>query len=171
MLKLIAFDCFGTVFDMSGVSRDEIRDYVAHVNKSGFTPYKFPDSWYNLRAHPDSAYGIKLIQEIGIKCVALSNGSHELLKKISEENGIYWDHIVDLIAHKVYKPHQGAYKTIEADLGIKPEECLMVTANPTFGDIEGAKSIGMDALAIRGEQSITDIEHLYRLLTLFSIFG
>ncbi len=41
-INCIAFDCFGTVFDMSGVSKDEIRDYVAHVNKADFTPFVSP---------------------------------------------------------------------------------------------------------------------------------
>ncbi len=149
MIKVIAFDCFGTVFDMSGVPSGDIVNYVNHVRHEDFTPYVFPDSWWRLKAHPDSAEGIKKLQLAGFKCVALSNGSSTLIGHISILNGINWDHIVDLIAHRVYKPHLGAYRTIQADLGTPPEETLMVTANPTFGDLEGSSAVGMQSHVIR----------------------
>jgi 2-haloalkanoic acid dehalogenase type II len=148
-IKCIAFDCFGTVFDMSGVSRDEIREYVEHVRKEDFTPFRFPDSWWQLKAHPDAAEGIKRLQAIGILCVTLSNGSWELLHVNSGRNGISWDMIIDLAEHRVYKPHIDAYRTVEKQTLFSPSECLMVTANPLFGDLEGAMAIGMQAQVIR----------------------
>lgn len=144
-IKCVAFDCFGTVFNMSGISKHEISDYVKHVKSNNFSPYTFPVSWFKLKPHLDSATGIYLIQSKGIKCVSLSNGSFDLIKKISEENNIYWDFIIDLVKHEVYKPNNGAYNTVEIDTGFKPEETLMVTANPTFGDIEGSNKIGWTA--------------------------
>jgi HAD superfamily hydrolase (TIGR01493 family) len=149
MIKCIAFDCFGTVFDMSGVSRDEIRAYVDHVRKEDFTPFAFPLAWWSLRAHADSADGIRALQAAGFRCVALSNGSPELVGTISVASGIAWDHIVDLASHRVYKPHVDAYRTVEKDIGVAPGETLMVTANPTFGDIEGAAAVGMPSQVIR----------------------
>lgn len=148
-IKCVAFDCFGTVFDMSGISKQEISDYVKHVKSENFTPYNFPDSWYNLKAHLDSAKGISLLQEMGIYCIALSNGSFDLIQKISEENNIKWDFIINLVKHRVYKPNPDAYITVEIDTGFKPEQTLMVTANPTFGDIEGSELIGMKSQVIR----------------------
>jgi 2-haloacid dehalogenase len=157
-IKCYAFDCFGTVFDMSGVSRDEIRDYVAHVNKQDFTPYDFPASWWDLKLHPDSAPGIKRLQSRGAVCVALSNGSVDLLRHVSERGGVHWDHIVDLAKHKVYKPNRNAYLTVSADLGIPPVDTMMVTANPDFGDVEGASSVGMWTRVIRNGHPNTILE-------------
>ena len=134
---------------MSRISHEEIKAYVDHVRKEDFTPFKFPDSWFNLKAHPDSAEGIKRLQRMGYKCVTLSNGGWGMLDNISALNGIGWDHITDLIEHRVYKPHVDAYRTIQKDLGFTPAETLMVTANPTFGDIEGAAAIGMQSQIIR----------------------
>jgi 2-haloalkanoic acid dehalogenase type II len=149
MIKCIAFDCFGTVFDMSNLSREEIKDYVDHVNLKDFSPYYFTYEWKSLIAHEDSASGIKLLQDNGYYCVALSNGSYDLIKIISESNNIYWDYIINLNEHKVYKPHFDAYKTIEKDTNFKPSETLMVSANPKFGDIEGARNINMRSAVIR----------------------
>ena len=72
-----------------------------------------------------------------------------MIKIISESNNIYWDYIINLNEHKVYKPHFDAYKTIEKDTNFKPSETLMVTANPKFGDIEGARNINMRSAVIR----------------------
>lgn len=164
MFKCIAFDCFGTVFDMSGVSRAEIAAYVAHVKKADFTPYEFPASWWKLQAHPDAATGIKSLQDMGYKCVTLSNGGRELLHEISEDNGIFWDEVIDLMKYKVYKPHEAAYATVLAETAIYPRETLMVTANPTFGDIEGSAAIGMPSQVIRHGYPDTIIE-LAEMLT------
>ena len=65
LITCVAFDCFGTVFDMSGVSREEIKAYVSHVRKNDFTPFLFPPSWWELKLHPDSAAGIARLQAKG----------------------------------------------------------------------------------------------------------
>jgi 2-haloalkanoic acid dehalogenase type II len=164
MIKCIVFDCFGTVFDMRGVSRDEIRAYVDHVRRNDFTPFTFPDSWWSLPPHPDAATGISLLQNSGFRCVALSNGGAELIGRLSKAALIRWDTVIDLVKHQVYKPHVGAYRTVEKETGFKPDECLMVTANPTFGDIEGAESIGMQSQIIRNGGSPNTIIELADLL-------
>jgi HAD superfamily hydrolase (TIGR01493 family) len=149
MIKCIAFDCFGTVFDMAGISREEIKAYVEHVRKNDFSPFEFPKSWWELKAHPDSAEGVRMLQHAGFQCVTLSNGASGLIWRASRRSGIEWNYVVDLAVEKVYKPNGEAYRVIEKLLGYKPEETLMVTANPTFGDIEGSAAIGMPSQVIR----------------------
>lgn len=149
MIKVVAFDCFGTLFNMDGVSRDEIKHYVAHVRKNDFTPYDFPKSWWDLKAFDDVKPGIEKLQSMGLRCVALSNGSHALLRHLAACNDFDFDFVVDLVFHRVYKPHAAAYLTIEKDIGVAPVDTLMVTANPTFGDIEGSGAVGMFSQVIR----------------------
>jgi HAD superfamily hydrolase (TIGR01493 family) len=161
--KCVAFDCFGTLFDMSLIPKNEIADYVRHVRHNDFTPYEFPSSWWKLKPHPGVVRGFEKIREMGIYVVALSNGSRELLCYLSVMSGIKWSHIVDLVQHQVYKPHRAAYLTIYKDLGIRPEDTLMVTANPTFGDIEGAASVGMRSQVIRHGHPNNVIELAYML--------
>lgn len=157
--KCIAFDCFGTVFDMSGVSRDEIKAYVAHVHREDFSPFDFPASWWKLTAHPDSAEGIKRLRSMGIVCVTLSNGSKELLTTVSKANYIEWDCVIDLVKHRAYKPNNlDAYRAVQKETGIKPADCLMVTANPTFGDVQSSAAIGMPSQVIRHGYPNTIIE-------------
>lgn len=157
-IKLIAFDLFGTVFDMDGVPREEIAAYVEHVRRNDFSPYVFPQAWSNLTCHDDAAPGIELLQYYGYQCVTLSNCDEDLAWEISFRDGITWNRLIDLSQHRVYKPHVDAYRTIEKDTGVLPEDCLMVTANPTFGDIEGAAAIGMQSAVIRGEEIPTIVD-------------
>ncbi len=82
---------------------------------------------------------------MGFDCVTLSNGDNNLIFERSMKYGIHWDTMIDLRLNRVYKPNTDAYRTIEKELGFKPAETLMVTANPTFGDIEGAAAIGMQS--------------------------
>lgn len=164
-IKCLAFDCFGTVFNMGGVSREEIGDYVRHVKSDNFSPYVFPNSWLNLGAHPDAKPGIEVLRSRGYHCVTLSNGSYDLLDHLSRMAGIEWDQIIDLAKHKVYKPNSDAYKVVEKETGFTPDETIMVTANPTFGDIEGSASIGMPSIVIRQpgyRQDILSMSELFR---------
>lgn len=148
-LKCIAFDCFGTLFDMSQIPKHEIGNYVRHVTSHRFIPYVFPESWNSLQAFPDVAPGFEKLQSMGLKCVALSNADKHLIHGVARRSGFVWDHIVDLTEHRVYKPNVAAYRTVEADTGIAPEHCLMVTANPMFGDIEGSRAVGMSSQVVR----------------------
>lgn len=167
IIQAIAFDCFGTVFDMSNVPTEEVKDYARHVRQEFFSPYIFRDSWRDIPAHADSAVGIMRLQRAGFVCVALSNGSRELIEEISGRNEIQWDTIVDLAKHRVYKPHLDAYRTVEKETGIKPANTCMVTANPSFGDIDGAGQIGMMTMVIRHGFPETILE-LYEALASFS---
>lgn len=161
-IRCIAFDCFGTLFDMNSIPKEQIKeqiaDYVEHVRQNDFSPYEFPQAWWSLKAHQDVAEGIRRLQSRGLRCVALSNGSDDLIASLAASAGFSFDYIIDLAEHEVYKPHTRAYATIEKDIGYKPSETLMVTANPTFGDIEGAASVGMRSQVIRHGYPNTVIE-------------
>jgi 2-haloalkanoic acid dehalogenase type II len=158
MIKCAAFDCFGTVFDTAALSPDLISDYVRHVRSTTFSPYTFPPAWHDLPAHPDATEGILMLRKSGIACVALSNGTPELIRHLSRRAEILWDCVIDLAAREVYKPHLDAYRAVEAVFGPPPEETMMVTANPTFGDVEGAVAVGMQAWVIRHGYPNTIIE-------------
>lgn len=160
MIKLIAFDVFGTVFDLSSIDRNEIKEYVKHVHQSQWEPLNLPKSWEDIKAHPDSQIGISLLRK-KFTVVTLSNGPVKLLSKISKNAAISWDMIIPIEMAKVYKPNIEAYKILISLFGIKPEEIAMVTANETFGDLEAAKQLGMKPILIRGNSSIKNIIELY----------
>ncbi len=159
-IKVIAFDVFGTVFDLTSVDRGEIRDYVRHVKASEWEPLELPKSWATIPAHPDAFQGLLRLRSGGYTVVTLSNGPMRLLTQMSRRNHIEWDAIVPIELRKVYKPDIEAYRVLPELFGVKPNEIMMVTANPTFGDVEAAKSLGWHVAVIRQEEGPKTIEDL-----------
>ncbi len=139
MLKVIAFDVFGTVFDLSQVDRSEVRAYVDHIHGPAWKPLELPKSWLDLKAHPDAVEGIAKLRE-RFQVVTCSNGPISLLTHISKANGISWDALIPLEVGRVYKPNPMAYQMICDVMRVPPEAVAMVTANATFGDIEFCKT-------------------------------
>jgi 2-haloalkanoic acid dehalogenase type II len=151
VLKVIAFDVFGTVFDLSAVNRSEVRDYVRHIKQDEWQPLQLPSHWERLPAHPDSHLGIERLRQRYL-VVTLSNGPLPVQMALSRHNGICWDAIIPLEAVDVYKPNPRAYMYAIDLLQVKPSEVLMVTANEKFGDLEASRALGMEAILIRGSQ-------------------
>ena len=157
MIKVIAFDVFGTVFDLSQVERNEVRTYIQHIKQSEWSPLKLPKHWETLPAHADSKEGIEMLRK-DYTVVTCSNGPLGLLTKLSKHNNISWDAIIPLELNKVFKPNHKAYLTVCEVLDVAPEEVLMVTANEKFGDLEAAKEVGMSSILIRDDKLSTIID-------------
>jgi 2-haloacid dehalogenase len=157
--SVIAFDLFGTVFDLSGVARQEIKDYAVHLRNPEWSPLHLPKSWETLPAHPDSAEGIERLRR-KFMVVTCSNGPLGLTAKLSKHNGISWDAIIPLELNRVYKTDPRAYLTVCEVLGCYPEQVMMVTANKDFGDLEASAALGMTPQLIRdgdGPKSIIEL--------------
>ena len=151
MIKVIGFDCFNTVFDMSSIPQQNVRDYVSgSLDRQGadWQPLHLPAAWYQLRAHPDAKEGIAALRTKFV-VATMSNGPVELLTHISKANGIDWDMVTPIELKKVYKRRPEAYLTLCELFRAKPHEVLIVTANPTFGDVEAAQALGMGYSIIR----------------------
>lgn len=163
MITTIFFDCFGTVFDMSSVSKDIMKYYSKILKSEVWEPLIFPKYFETLPAHPDSAEGIQLLRK-KYMVVTCANGPLGLLAKMSKHNGISWDAIVPLEMNKVYKPNPEAYLSVCRILGVDPAEVMMTTANKTFGDLEAAEKLGMKPQLIREEGYPKDIISLAKEL-------
>lgn len=152
MPSLIAFDVFGTVFDLSGVDRAEIAGYIRHIREPHWMPLELPKHWERLPAHPDAAEGIERLRS-RYMVVTCSNGPLGLLAKLSKHNRISWDAIIPLELGQVFKPNPAAYLVMCNALDLPPSEVVMVTANRTFGDLEAASALGMQTRLIRDPSS------------------
>jgi 2-haloalkanoic acid dehalogenase type II len=163
MLKVIAFDLFGTVFDLSGVPREEVKDYIGQVKREKWAPLDLPESWSTMPLHPDSERGLWELKQ-HYMVVTCSNAPLGLTARMSKAAGLNWDAIIPLEMAQVYKPNPKAYKLIYELMGVHPWEVLMVTGNEGSPDLEGAKSIGMGSQGIRKAGPIKDIVNLAHIL-------
>jgi 2-haloacid dehalogenase len=157
---IIAFDVFGTVFDLS-LPKESLKKYGEHIenHQTDWAPLELGPEWYDIKAHPDVDY-IKLLRTLH-KCVTLSNGPIRLLDHISRKNNIQWDYMIPLELMKIYKPNPRAYLSVCELYGVKPEEVLMVSANnrPSqyFRDLEVATELGMKTRLIRHGYELKDL--------------
>lgn len=158
----ILFDCFGTVFNMENVPREDLFYYASVLSNPTWQPLNFPETWKHIPAHPDSREGLELIRKKH-KVIALSNAPKDLMAELSVNNGIIWDHIIGLEKYKIYKPNKLAYLTACAELDCRPSECIMISANKNFGDIEHSREVGMQSILIRDE-NVADIIALESVL-------
>lgn len=161
-MKVIAFDVFGTVFNLEKIPSEEISYYANHIQQP-WQPLNLPQSWENIPAHNDSAEGIAMLRQ-HYQVVTLSNCPLKLLTKISKRNYVTWDAIIPIESYQVYKPNPKAYQIACDLMGVCPEDVMMVTANPTFGDIEQAKNIGMIPQIIRHERHPQTIIELAKII-------
>jgi FMN phosphatase YigB (HAD superfamily) len=151
--KVIAFDVMNTVADTSGVPREELREYVECFSRWPYRPQEIPYSWREIPLHADAVEGITRLQTM-FTVATCSNVPVSTLRPMLENGGLKDVLFVEIEKAKVYKPDPEAYESFCRMAGVRPEEVLMVTANPKlgkhdYGDVEAAQRIGMQAQLIR----------------------
>jgi FMN phosphatase YigB (HAD superfamily) len=161
--KVLLFDVFNTLLDMSDIPREEISAYVQHVREFPLEPLQLPESWSKLRAFHDVAHGLTLLRTWA-PVVAFSNCPLPLMVSLARRNGIRFDAIIPLELPRTYKPHPFAYQVPRILWpNLEPSDLMVITANPTFGDVEGAESVGMRSQIIRQPGYPADLHELDRL--------
>lgn len=149
MIKVIAFDLFGTVFDLSTTPKDEIKDYIKQVKDDVWKPLVLPQSWKNMPLFDDSIEGLKRLKK-KYKVVTCSNAPISLqTSMMSKDLLLLWDNFIDFTEVQAYKPDPKTYSLVYQEMNVRPEECLMVTGNEGSPDLEGAKAVGMNSIGIR----------------------
>lgn len=147
MIRVMAFDLFGTIFDMSKIPRQEISDYIRHIRQKKWEPLELPKSWEKLKPFNDCDESLEKIRNMGIKVVTCSNAPIKLQHKLDRYD--FFDHYIDLSQVKAYKPHPDTYSLIFQEMGVQPCECAMVTGNEGSPDPEGSELVGIKPLVIR----------------------
>ena len=163
MIKVLAFDLFGTVFDLSGTPRSEIKAYSDHIRKPEWSPLVLPESWIDLPLFPDALEGLNKLQE-RYSVIVASNAPAEFTEQLMDKHDLPFNGVVDFASQRVFKPHYKSYDVIATHYNIPSNEYLMITANKDFGDIAGAIHAGMSSQLIRHGYPNTIIE-LAALLT------
>lgn len=148
-IKIIAFDLFGTVFDLSSTPKEEIRDYIRQVRRPEWEPLNLPDNWKNLPLFPDSKEGLERLCK-KFTLVTCSNAPIYLQDQMMYNSKLVsFGGLTDFEKVKAYKPDPKTYSLVFQNGNCKPEECLMITGNEGSPDLEGAWNVGMKAYGIR----------------------
>ena len=163
-IRCVAFDLFGTVFDLANVPKQEISDYIAHVRKPEWSPLTLPESWRRLPRFADAHKGIRAIAGMGLLAVSCSNAPIAFTKDLC--SGLPFTGFTNIAANRCYKPHPQSYMAICQQFRVEPSAVLMVTGNDGSPDIDGAKAVGMQSMMIRQPgcpQTIIELADLLRV--------
>jgi 2-haloacid dehalogenase len=149
----IAFDAFGTLFDL-GELEDAFKSTVVpwtwHATASGeFRPLPEiveaagidPDRVKSLPAYDDVAAGLDALR--GTPLAVLSNGTVDGITELVANAGLAgrFDHLLAADQVELYKPSPALYGLAPSAFGCAPERVLLVSGNEW--DIAGAAQAGL----------------------------
>ncbi|MDF7800035.1 haloacid dehalogenase type II [Pontiellaceae bacterium B1224] len=103
----------------------------------------------SLPAHPDVLEGLTALNADGrFKLVTLTNSNDAGARSKLTKAGLVdqFDTLYTIEALRKYKPHPDTYRMVLDDLGVQPEEVLMVAAHAW--DLAGAKNVGLQTAFI-----------------------
>lgn len=163
-MNLIAFDLFGTVFDLSGVDRREIVAYIDHISHPEWSMLELPKSWEQLPPYPDSREGIERLRK-KFTAVTCSNAPLGFTTRLLKNADIRFDAITPLEMIPAYKPDPRCYLLPGHSQGVYWGDCHMVTGNIRLGrnpkgDHQYAAEQGIKGHLIRNPgcpQTITEL--------------
>ena len=105
--------------------------------------------WHKLAPWPDSASGLKKLNELGFVTATLSNGNTQLLTDLAEFGKLPYARILGAEDFGAYKPHEKVYRGAAEKLGVRTDECALLAAH--LGDLEAAKGCGYRTVYIERE--------------------
>lgn len=111
------------------ISESKIKDVLGLIKK--------------LPPHPDVIQGLTLLKNNGIKMVALTNGTLEVVKAQLEYAEIdhFFDEIFSVESLKCYKPHLATYTHVVKEMKASPIYSMLIAAHGW--DIMGAQRAGL----------------------------
>lgn len=167
MIRAIMFDVFGTLLDMSSVPREELRAYGDHLRKfqetGVYEPLTLPESWRKIPVFPDVSKGLLRLSRQYDVCT-FSNGPVGITGDAIWRGTGLQPRAIDVAEARGFKPVSWMYPWACGWVECAPSECMMVTANKDFGDLEGAAACGMRTQLIRHPGSVPDLIALAELL-------
>lgn len=149
---------------------------VAQNNNIALTPEEakaaIVSPMLTLPPHPDVKQGLAALKAQGYVLVSFTNSSNKAVQKQFENAGLtdFFDRRLSIEDIRLYKPAAESYRWAAKQMGINPEEALLVAAHGW--DIAGAKAAGMQAvfvkrpgntpypLAIPADYSVDNIQQL-----------
>jgi 2-haloacid dehalogenase len=119
----------------------------AAIARTHLGPYADPvlETFANLGVHPDVADGMRLLREVGIRMVTLSNGASATADGLLERAGV-----LDLVERRLsvddvrrWKPAPEPYLYAAEVCGVDAADAMLVAVHPW--DVDGAKRAGLQA--------------------------
>jgi 2-haloalkanoic acid dehalogenase type II len=130
---------FAECFDQLGLKGDPEAAYQ-HVHRRLAEAEAFPET----RAAVD---GLRARYQVAL----LSNADDDFLLPCLERNGLAFETVVSSETARVYKPHEGIFHRLAAELGLSAGD-IMYVGDSHFADVLGAKHAGLRVAWVNRER-------------------
>lgn len=153
MLKLLAFDIVNTLGRIDNLNKEHLHRYQLDIKRNLrlWSPFYFHKDWTEIPPFEDVLSGIERLRK-NFRVVTFSNMPAWCQMELLRNWNLTVDGITPLELYEMSKPSRSAY--LATRLWDYPyEEIALITANRTFGDLEGAAAWGMTGICIRDEES------------------
>lgn len=104
-----------------------------------------------LPPHPEVEKGLSMLQKAGYRMVTLTNSTEEVVKQQMESAGLtrYFETLLSIDPMRKYKPALETYRQATEQLGVRPEEAMLIAAHGW--DVTGALHAGLQAAFLSRE--------------------
>ncbi len=132
------------------VTRDALEATLETYDRGGETALRdrLLDAYREVSPYPDSGPALEALNEAGVRCAILTNGSRDMVTSALEASGFqpYFERVFSVDDIEVFKPDPRVYEMARGDLDIEAGEILMVSSHTW--DLAGAISCGFQGVWI-----------------------
>ncbi|CAL9593859.1 haloacid dehalogenase type II [Streptomyces sp. enrichment culture] len=102
-----------------------------------------------LGVHADVPDGVRALHEKGFRLVTMTNGASETTEGLLGRAGLldFFEAHLDVRGPRMWKPARGAYQYAVEQVGVRPEEAVLVAVHPW--DVDGARRAGLGGAWLR----------------------
>jgi 2-haloacid dehalogenase len=103
------------------------------------------DGFASLELQADVASGVDRLQQEGFRLATLSNGSASMAERLLSDGNVRdsFERLLSVEDAEAWKPAAKAYRYAASELGVAPEEVLLVSVHPW--DVDGAIRAGLQS--------------------------
>ncbi|MEV6942644.1 haloacid dehalogenase type II [Streptomyces sp. NPDC051172] len=148
-----ALTAAGAYADFADVARDGVRAVLSGLQgwagDDEAAARHILDGFSVLDVHPDVPDGVRELSDAGYRLTAMTNGSVAVTEQLLDKAGVLdrFEALSDVRGPRCWKPARAAYHYAVEQVGVRPDQALMVAVHPW--DIDGALRAGLDGAWLR----------------------
>ncbi|MEU9246994.1 haloacid dehalogenase type II [Streptomyces sp. NPDC048385] len=148
-----ALTAAGAYADFSSVALDGLRALLPAVEgwagNVDAAAQHILDGFASLEVHPDVPDGVQTLSDAGFRLVTMTNGSATLTQQLLATAGLAdrFEAMLDVSGPRRWKPARAAYEYAVEQVGVRPEQALLVAVHPW--DVDGALRAGLGGAWLR----------------------
>lgn len=148
-----ALTAAGAYAEFSAVALDVLRNLLPAVPRwSGDVEdaaQHILDGFSHLDVHPDVPDGVRALSGAGFRLVTMTNGNSALTERLLGQAGLRdcFETLLDVRGPRCWKPAPAAYRYAVEQVGVRPDEAVLVAVHPW--DVDGALRAGLSGAWLR----------------------